>query len=389
VTLDALRWTTAILLLASSSADAEPDRFDAWLASEFPAADGFDFPVGDADGRGSYTDMRTGRSYDGWRVSTRFGEHYSLGIHPGEDWNGTGGGDTDLGQPVHAIAAGRVAFAKHCGRLWGNVVMIDHVFYDNHERREIRSVYVHLHDFRVKEGQVVRRRDVIGSVGQDPDRTYKAHLHLELRWDKTLSPTYWPSSNDRDDAWVKAHYEDPRSFIKTRRTLPVPQLEAALLLVDTKARRMRLVLDGKTAGSFEVAFGQADGRKRRQGDLRTPLGLYFVTEKSRGPFPGRWGAFYGGYWIKVNYPNAADAAWGRANDLLTAAQERRIAAAWTKREPTWQGSALGGGIGFHGWIDDWDLDGPRRLSWGCVVMRKADIASVFERIPVGAMVVIF
>jgi lipoprotein-anchoring transpeptidase ErfK/SrfK len=54
-----------------------------------------------------------------------------------------------------------------------------------------------------------------------------------------------------------------------------------------------------------------------------------------------------------------------------------------------QGTALGGGIGFHGWIDDWDLEGPRRLSWGCVVMRNADIRQLFDRVPIGAMVVIF
>jgi hypothetical protein len=75
--------------------------------------------------------------------------------------------------------------------------------------------------------------------------------------------------------------------------------------------------------------------------------------------------------------------------LLTQDATRDIAAEWWKRRPTLQGTPLGGGIGFHGWADDWDLDGPRRLSWGCVVMRNADIARVFDRVPIGAMVVIF
>jgi murein DD-endopeptidase MepM/ murein hydrolase activator NlpD len=379
----------AALLFAARPLRAEvSDPFSAWLAVEFPVADGFDFAVGDADGRGSYTDLRTGRTHDGWYVATRFDEHYSLGIHPGEDWNGTGGGDTDLGQDVHAIANGRVAFAKHCGPLWGNVVMIDHVFYENHERREIRSAYVHLLDFSVKAGDVVHRRDVIAHVGTDPEHRYSAHLHLELRRDKTLSATYWPSNDHRDDAWVKAHYEDPRTFIRAHRKLPVPQAEAALALVDTSGRKMRLYLAGKEVGTFEVGFGQGEGRKRRQGDNRTPLGMYYVTDKSRGPFPGRWGGFYGGHWIKLDYPNGFDAAWGRANGLLTAVQERRITESWAQRKPTWEGSPLGGGIGFHGWIGDWDLAGPRRLSWGCVVMRNSDIAALFDRIPVGAMVVI-
>jgi hypothetical protein len=117
--------------------------------------------------------------------------------------------------------------------------------------------------------------------------------------------------------------------------------------------------------------------------------MYFVVEKSRGPFAGPYGAFYGGHWIKVNYPNAYDAAWGRRQGLLAQDVASAIAGAWWKRRPTAQGTPLGGGIGFHGWADDWDLDGPRRLSWGCVVMRNADIERVFDRVPIGAMVVIF
>jgi murein L,D-transpeptidase YafK len=210
-----------------------------------------------------------------------------------------------------------------------------------------------------------------------------------LRRDKSLPATYWPSSNGRDAAWVRAHYEEPRAFIAARRTLPVPQDEAALVLVDTAARKMRLYAGGKVVGTFEVGFGQSGGRKRREGDLRTPLGMYFVVERSKGPFTGKYAAFFGGHWIKVNYPNAFDAEWGRREGLLTAGQERRIAKAWRERRLTWQGSALGGGIGFHGWAEDWDLNGPRRLSWGCVVMRNADIAAAFPQIPIGTMVVVF
>jgi murein DD-endopeptidase MepM/ murein hydrolase activator NlpD len=373
---------------SGSPRTAGADPFAAWLVAELPVADGFDFSVGDADGHGGYVDLRTHRAHEGWYVATRFAEHDSLGIHPGEDWNGTGGGNTDLGQDVHAVAAGRVAFSEHCGERWGHVVMIDHLFYENHERRRIRSVYVHLAQPRVHVGDLVTRRQVIAAVGRDPDGLYTAHLHLELRWDATLSPTFWPSSAGHDAPWVREKYAAPSSFIAARRRLPVPQNEPALLLVSTELRRLRVVLAGQHVGDFEVGFGQQTGRKRQKDDLRTPRGMYFVVEKSRGPFPAPYGAYYGGHWIKVNYPNAYDATWGRQQGLLGEDAARGISQAWLRRASTWQGSPLGSGIGFHGWIDDWPLDGPRRLSWGCVVMRNADIAALFDRIPLGAMVVI-
>ena len=103
---------------ASNSAnDNNANVFDKYLSEELPPADGFDFPFGRGDGTGSYTDSATGKQHDGWYIATRFGETYSLGIHPGEDWNGNGGGNTDLGQPVFAVANGRTVFAAHCGRL--------------------------------------------------------------------------------------------------------------------------------------------------------------------------------------------------------------------------------------------------------------------------------
>jgi len=38
---------------------------------------------------------------------------------------------------------------------------------------------------------------------------------------------------------------------------------------------------------------------------------------------------------------------------------------------------------------EWSNDGPRHLSWGCVVLHLYDISKVFDQIPRGAMAVIF
>ncbi len=382
-------------LPATSSAPAENARtplsvsLDTYLLAEYAPADGFDFAFGDPDGKGDYTDKATGKRFSGWYIATKFAEQYSLGIHPGEDWNGSGGKNTDLGQPVYAVANGRVVFAESCGKLWGNVIVIEHVFYENHEKKKIRSVYAHLLEIKVRAGDEVKRRQVIAAIGQDPDKTYDAHLHLELRWDETLTPNYWPSSNGKDQAWVREYYAEPSSFISAHRKLFVPQTEETLVLVDQDSYKMRLYQQGKKQGEYDVSFEQAKGQKRVQGDNKTPKGMYFVTNKHRGKFDGPYGGYYGGHWIKVNYPNRYDAERGKAEKILTAEQAATISKNWAARAPTLESTKLGGGIGFHGWIKEWENDGPRHLSWGCVVMHIFDISKLFDQIPPGAMVVIF
>jgi murein DD-endopeptidase MepM/ murein hydrolase activator NlpD len=363
--------------------------FDDYLHSEYAPADGFDFPFGDPNGKGEYTDIDTGKKYSSWYIATKFNEQYSLGIHPGEDWNGSGGKNTDRGQEVYAVANGRVVFAESCGKLWGNVIVLEHTFYQNYERKTIQSVYAHLLDIQVRAGEIVQRRQLIAHIGQDPDKTYDAHLHLELRADLTLAPNYWPSSNGKDQAWVREHYIEPSSFIAAHRKLFVPQNEATLLLVDQTSYKMRVYKQAQLVSEHDVSFGQAKGQKRVQGDNKTPKGMYFVTNKHRGQFAGAYRAYYGGHWIKVNYPNPYDAARGQVERIVTAAQAAQINANWRKRAPTLENTKLGGGIGFHGWIEEWDNAGPRHLSWGCVVLHIFDITKLYDQIPPGTMVVIF
>ena len=121
--------------------------------------DGFDFPVGPPDGEGYY-DAQPFREHD----------------HLGSDWNGNGGGDTDLGDPVHSVAGGRVVFAEDVGGGWGNVVRIVHRCEDG----KVESVYAHLDVIAVSVGERVERGDVIGSIG-DAHAEYVPHLHFELR----------------------------------------------------------------------------------------------------------------------------------------------------------------------------------------------------------------
>ncbi len=383
------RPTTRSANPSTSPPQSTQNTFDSYIDRDIPPADGFDFPIGDANAKGSYTDLATGTTHSGWYVATHFNESYSLGIHTGEDWNGAGGGNTDLGQDVHAVANGRVTFARDCGPLWGNVILIEHRYFVNHEARKIISLYAHLKEIKVNVGDLIKRRQVIATIGQDPDKTFLAHLHLELRWDKTIEPTYWPSSNGKDHAWVAQHYTDPTQFINTHRSLLVPQNEKKLLLVDQTTYKARFYESGVLRNEYDVSFGQAKGTKEIEGDNKTPKGMYFVVQKHKGEFDGPYAAYYGGHWIKINYPNSFDADRGIAQGLISESQRTEISNAWQKRALTPQNTKLGGGIGFHGWNKEWDNNGPRHLSWGCVVVHLSDIGKLYDQMTEGTMVVIF
>lgn len=166
--------------------------------------------------------------------------------------------------------------------------------------------------------------------------------------------------------------------------------EEALVLVDAGAFRMRFYAKGALVKEYEIGLGQAPGAKERRGDLRTPRGTYFVTAKSQGPFTGGFAAYFGGHWVAINYPGPDDAQRGVQRGWIDPAAGEAIAARWRARQATDKTTALGGGIGFHGWAYEWnrETDGSF-LSWGCMVLHLADVADFYARVQVGAKVVIF
>ena len=87
---------------------------------------------------------------------------------------------TQLGNNVIAPADGIVLVAE-AREYYGNMIMIDHDF-------GYVTYYGHLSGFNVREGQRVKRYDVIGYVGTT-GRSSGPHLHYEVRYfDKPLNP---------------------------------------------------------------------------------------------------------------------------------------------------------------------------------------------------------
>src|SRR5207302_3361138 len=158
-------------------------------------ADGFDLPVGKPDGRGYYK-ARGMRSHG----------------HLGEDWDGVGGGDTDLGDPVYCIGDGVVVFARDCHQGWGNVIIVRHAYRDGLGARNVDSLYGHLQKLLVHRGQVVKRGQQIGAIG-NAHGLYDAHLHLEVRKNIAIGMSRDKFAQDL------TNYYDPSDVILAHRHL--------------------------------------------------------------------------------------------------------------------------------------------------------------------------
>ncbi|YCM43692.1 M23 family metallopeptidase [Verrucomicrobiaceae bacterium 227] len=162
-------------------------------------ADGFDYPVGKPDGGGYYKAR-------GLRLKSP--------VHFGEDWNGTGGGDSDLNDPIYACADGVVTFAADVKVGWGRVVLLRHAYREpkTGQVKYVDSQYGHLRSILVKKGDLVKRGQKIGTMGNNRGM-YAAHLHFEIRYD--LSIGMWRESVARSTE----NWADPTAFIKAHRRL--------------------------------------------------------------------------------------------------------------------------------------------------------------------------
>ena len=165
--------------------------------------DGFDFPVGKPNAEAYY--VAAGLIDPGYHA-----EYGSW--HTGEDWNGRGGGDSDLGDPVFATAHGLVITAQTFP-VWGNIVLLEHVLPTG---QKVWSQYAHLNDLYVKKGDIVRRGEVVGTIGKGGDHRYLAHLHFEIRLRKLPASKWgWKTPEDREK--VLRYYAHPTNFIKSYR----------------------------------------------------------------------------------------------------------------------------------------------------------------------------
>lgn len=137
----------------------------------------FDSPLGSEHGAMTYN----AQSF--MVLNSRLGSN-----HLADDLNGIGGMNTDLGDPVYSVSAGRVIYAADAGKGWGNMVIIEHAIGDGKDRRYVQSLYAHLKVIYVLAGVIVRRGEVVGEVG-GANGKYPAHLHFEMRDSNVADPS--------------------------------------------------------------------------------------------------------------------------------------------------------------------------------------------------------
>jgi murein L,D-transpeptidase YafK len=163
--------------------------------------------------------------------------------------------------------------------------------------------------------------------------------------------------NLRDEAIarLKSIRERPHPELVPKAVLQLRQDQKHVLLVD--AKRSRLFVYEQQAGGLKfitdyyVSQGKLGVDKFKEGDQKTPLGVYYIT----GRLPGaRLPDFYGSGALPISYPNEWDRLNGRG----------------------------GSGIWLHGTPSE-SFSRPPLSSDGCVVLTNPDLHKLAESVEIG------
>ena len=148
---------------------------------------------------------------------------------------------------------------------------------------------------------------------------------------------------------------------------------SARIIIEKAPRRLTLYREDGTPLVMPVALGSHPvGQKEREGDGRTPEGVYYVCTRNG---QSRYHLSLG-----LSYPGEADAARGLREGVITPAEAEVIVSAQRRRvRPPWD-TALGGFIMIHGGGTEGDWTA------GCVALSDRDMDILWENVPLGTEV---
>lgn len=159
---------------------------------------------------------------------------------------------------------------------------------------------------------------------------------------------------------LRAYRERPPTEVVPRYLMQMGPDQRYAVVVDTRRARLYVYRNdnGKPrfVADYYASHGKAGAEKMREGDNRTPLGVYHVTSFIE---PKRLPDFYGSGAFPLNYPNDWDKRLGRT----------------------------GHGIWLHGTPSD-TYSRPPKASEGCVVLTNQDFTSLSSYVEPGSTPVI-
>ncbi len=161
-------------------------------------------------------------------------------------------------------------------------------------------------------------------------------------------------------ARVQRHQAPVPQDMTPRYLLQMQPEQKYAVVADTGKSRLYLYenVDGQARylTDYYISSGRNGSKKLKEGDKKTPIGVYFVTANLS---PKKLSDFYGGKAFPINYPNEWDTREGRS----------------------------GFGIWLHGTPSN-TYSRPPRASDGCLVLANEDLGRLAARLQVGITPVI-
>jgi len=163
--------------------------------------------------------------------------------------------------------------------------------------------------------------------------------------------------NLREEAMarLKSLREKPDPELIPRAVLQLRNDQKHVLLVDAKRSRLYVYEnrggEPKFVADYYISQGKLGVHKVREGDQKTPVGIYYITSRLSGE---RLPDFYGSGALPINYPNEWDKINGRS----------------------------GSGIWLHGTPSD-SYSRPPLSSDGCVVLTNPDLYRLSNSVEIG------
>lgn len=158
----------------------------------------------------------------------------------------------------------------------------------------------------------------------------------------------------------------------------------AWVIVDTEARTLTVLSGADVLAKYSnVSLGRGGvGVTRRQGDGKTPVGIFHIAWVNRN---SRFRLFFG-----LDFPNLDHAHRAFTARLIDSNEFNAIKTAFQRQETPPQDTPLGGFIGIHG-VGDGSNRIHDQFNWtdGCVAVTNDQIDELDRWLSVGTKVVIY